>query len=59
MKSRTLSATAMILLIPVAALALKAQADQVRKDELEARVSLFFRDGGSDGGGETFDDAGA
>lgn len=37
MKSRTLSATALILLTPLVVLAFQAQADQVRKDELKSR----------------------
>ena len=37
MKSRTLSATAMILLTPLVVLAFQAQAEQVRKDELKRR----------------------
>jgi hypothetical protein len=37
MKSRTLSATAIILLTPLVVLAFQAQADQVRKGELKAR----------------------
>jgi hypothetical protein len=37
MKSRTLSATAMILLAPLAVLAFQAQGEQVRKGELNGR----------------------
>ena len=37
MKSRTLSATALILLTPLVVLAFQAQADQVRKGELKSR----------------------
>jgi hypothetical protein len=37
MKLRTLSATAMILLAPLIVLALQAQTDQVRKDELKSK----------------------
>jgi hypothetical protein len=42
MKLRTLSATAMILLTPLAVLALQAQADQVRKGDLKSKP--FTRD---------------
>jgi len=37
MKSRTLSATAMILLTPLVVLAFQAQAEQVRKGELKSK----------------------
>jgi hypothetical protein len=37
MKSRTLSATALILLTPLIALALQTQADQVRKADLKSK----------------------
>jgi hypothetical protein len=37
MKSRTLSATAMILLTPLVVLAFQAQADQISKSELKSR----------------------
>jgi hypothetical protein len=55
MRSRTLSATAMILLMPLAALALQAQTDQVRSRELKNRsfttgalkmtLTRFYADG--------------